>query len=131
MSRKGKGALDSATDDPPETSATNGSVEKTDDLRRWLSGDQSGLLDWLSEEGGQEIVSAPAEAVPESERIAEVRRTAELLKSETERLSELLPEMKEGRADAVALGKEQLKGVLELQEDLNRQIESLAKIDGE
>ncbi|MDD1770342.1 MAG: hypothetical protein LUO79_04575 [Methanomassiliicoccales archaeon] len=133
MSRKGKGSAENIADDPPLTaSGENGSTEKTEELRRWLSGDQSGLLDWLSEEGGREATPGLDETPPESERIAEIKRTAELLKSETESLNKALADGQSGGAGVSStLISEQLRGVLELQEDLRSQVENLAKIDAE
>jgi KaiC/GvpD/RAD55 family RecA-like ATPase len=133
VSRKGKGSTEDIVDDPPPTTAgENGSGEKTEELRRWLSGDQSGLLDWLSEEGAQETASNLPEAATESERIAEIKRTAELMKAETERLNHALDEGRPGGSAASSgLIAEQIKGVLELQDALRGQVEILAKIDTE
>lgn len=133
MSRKGKESTENVVVEPSTTApGENGSGEKTEELRRWLGGDQSGLLDWLNEEGAQETTSNLEEAATESERIAEIKRTVGIMEAETERLNIAIDGGPSG-GSAISSGllAEQLKGVLELQEGLRRQVESLAKIDAE
>jgi KaiC/GvpD/RAD55 family RecA-like ATPase len=107
-----------------------------DDLRRWLAGEEAGLLDWLNEEdeAGPAALAAPGETRPESEELAAARQRAEKSKAELVKLRALV--MEELKSPPAQLNEketaelsEHLKSIFEQADILRGQFDLLAKLN--
>ncbi|HXZ23261.1 MAG TPA: hypothetical protein VEH08_00860, partial [Methanomassiliicoccales archaeon] len=108
--------------------------ERTDDLKRWLNGDENGLLDWLSEPDNGSTVVGQQVTPTETVEVADVRRKADSYEAELQQLKEAILETLKGESagmkqrDLSAL-EEKLESVAEQGSMLREQVYALAKYD--
>ena len=121
---------------PPADRSQQTGGDKMDDLRRWLAGEEAGLLDWLNEEdeAGPAALAAPGETRPESEELAAARQRAEKSKAELVKLRALV--MEELKSPPAQLNEketaelsEHLKSIFEQADILRGQFDLLAKLN--
>jgi len=121
---------------PPADRSQQTGGDKMDDLRRWLAGEEAGLLDWLNEEdeAGLAALAAPGETRPESEELAAARQRAEKSKAELVKLRALVmeelksPPAQLSEKEAAELS-EHLKSIFEQADVLRGQFDLLAKFN--
>ncbi|MCX6653325.1 MAG: hypothetical protein NT137_08265 [Methanomassiliicoccales archaeon] len=130
------GSVRSEASMPPADRSQQTGGDKMDDLRRWLAGEEAGLLDWLNEEdeAGPAALAAPREARPESEELAVTRQRAEKSKAELVKLRALV--MEELKSPPAQLSEketaelsEHLKSIFEQTDILRGQFDLLAKLN--
>jgi len=130
------GSVRSEASMPPADRSQQTGGDKMDDLRRWLAGEEAGLLDWLNEEdeAGPAALAAPGETRPESEELAAARQRAEKSKAELVKLRALV--MEELKSPPAQLNEketaelsEHLKSIFEQADILRGQFDLLAKLN--
>ena len=108
--------------------------ERMDDLKRWLNGDENGLLDWLSEPDNGSTIVGQQVTPTETVEVADVRRKADSYEAELQQLKEAILETLKGESagmkqrDLSAL-EEKLESVAEQGSMLREQVYALAKYD--